>query len=313
MLSLIRSTSFPVARSISPRNFSRTKTMATPALVSTSWLAENLNENKTVVLDGSWHMPNVNRDPKKEFLEKHLPGARFFGIDEIKDHSNHLPHMLPTPQVFADSVGKLGIDNEDHVVVYDVHGILSACRVWWTFKVFGHEKVSVLNGGMPKWLSENRAVESGEPKISAKKYALPVLKNELVRSYEQIRANIQNGPNSPDFELVLDARPEGRFHGTDPEPRPGLSSGHMPHSLSLPFQRVIKDGQLLEPEELKTLFRDLLGKDPSDTRIVTSCGSGITASVLFLALEMVGAKHVALYDESWTGYAGRKESPIVKS
>ncbi|KAI9488870.1 Rhodanese-like domain-containing protein [Zychaea mexicana] len=275
------------------------------SLVSTDELASSLDQIK--VLDGSWHMPNANRDPHQDFVKQHIPGARFFGIDEIKDTTVNLPHMLPTPEVFAEAVGQLGISEKDQVVVYDSVGIFSATRVYWTFKAFGHQNVSILNGGLPKWLKEGRPTESGETKVTPAKYAVPTLNKQLVRDYAQVLENARRGGKPAQ---VLDARPNPRFTGEAPEPRPGLSSGHMPGSISVPFNVVIEDGQLLDSEKLREVFESR-GVDLSK-EIVTSCGSGITASTLYVALEQAGAKNVAVYDGSWTEYADKKDSIIEK-
>ncbi|KAI8140440.1 Rhodanese-like domain-containing protein [Fennellomyces sp. T-0311] len=275
------------------------------SLVSTAELASSLDQVK--VLDGSWHMPNANRDPYQEFLQQHIPGARFFGIDEIKDTTVNLPHMLPTPEVFAEAVGNLGISEKDQVVVYDSVGIFSATRVYWTFKAFGHQNISVLNGGLQKWIKEGRPTETGATNFSAVKYAVPTLNKQLVRDYAQVLENARQGGKPAQ---VLDARPHARFTGEAPEPRPGLSSGHMPGSISIPFNVVIQDGELLDTEKLRDIFVSR-GVD-LDKEIVTSCGSGITASTLYFALEQVGAKNVAVYDGSWTEYADKKDSIIEK-
>ncbi|KAI9319653.1 Rhodanese-like domain-containing protein [Dichotomocladium elegans] len=290
------------SQAVAKRHFGR--------VISTHDLADSLDKVK--VLDGSWHMPNANRDPYKEYLAKHIPGARFFGIDDIKDTTVDLPHMLPTAQDFASAMERLGISDQDQVVVYDSVGLLSAARVYWTFKAFGHENVSVLNGGLPKWLAEGRPVavsgEGEEEDMTADAhYKVPTLQKALVRDYDAMLANARAGGKPA---VVLDARSTARFMGAAAEPRPGLSSGHMPGSINVPFELVINDGQLLDQHSLKTLFQSK-GVDMS-SEIVTSCGSGITASILYLALEESGAKNIAVYDGSWTEYAGRKESIIVK-
>ncbi|ORY93571.1 Rhodanese-like domain-containing protein [Syncephalastrum racemosum] len=276
------------------------------SLISTQELASS--QGRVKVLDGSWHMPNANRDPYQEFLNKRIPGARFFGIDEIKDTTVSLPHMLPTPEAFAAAVGKLGITHQDPVVVYDSAGFFSAARVYWTFKAFGHQDVAVLQGGLPRWETEKRPLESGDPSpVQAVEYKVPQLNVQLVRDYEQVLANAKQGGKPAQ---VLDARPNPRFTGEAPEPRPGLSSGHMPGSFSVPFNEVVQDGDLLAPEDLRRIFE---GKGIKlDGEIVASCGSGITASILYMALERAGANRIAVYDGSWTEYADRKESLIEK-
>ncbi|GBB84973.1 hypothetical protein RclHR1_11570002 [Rhizophagus clarus] len=281
-----------------------------PNIVSTEWVGQN--HESIIPLDASWHMPNAKRDPYKEYLEKRIKNARFFGIDEIKDKNTDLPHMLPSPEDFAKAVGDLGISEKDHVVVYDSIGLFSSTRVYWTFRVFGHEKLSVLDGGLPKWIAEKREIESGQASFTPKTYKTPTLNKELVRNYEDIRNNIDKGPDSPEFEQVLDARPEARFEGTAPEPRPGLSSGHMPYSFSVPFNSIIDPNTkttLLQDDELRKLFES---KNVDINKpIVLSCGSGVTATMLYLALEKIGAEKLAVYDGSWTEYASKEGSPIV--
>ncbi|KAI9013749.1 Rhodanese-like domain-containing protein [Phycomyces nitens] len=282
------------------------------SLVSTEELASNIGNVK--VLDGSWHMPNANRDPYEEYLAKHIKTAEFFPIDTIKDTSVDLPHMLPAPKVFAKAVGDLGISNDDQVVVYDTAGIFSACRVYWTFKAFGHNRVSVLNGGLPLWIKENRPTESGRVDVKPVDYKVKPLDTKLVRDYATVLANAKLAETKPEEQIqVLDARPKARFTGEAPEPRAGLSSGHMPNSISVPFNEVIDptSGKLLDDEALRKLFAS---KNVDLTKpVITSCGSGITASILYLALERAGAKDIAVYDGSWTEYADKKDSLIVKS
>ncbi|ORX98477.1 Rhodanese-like protein [Basidiobolus meristosporus CBS 931.73] len=275
-------------------------------LVSTQWLADN--KDSVVVLDGSWHMPHAKRDPKQEYLNAHIQNARYFDIDAIKDLSNSLPHMLPSPEFFARSVGELGISQEDKLVVYDTAGIFSSPRVYWTFKAFGHDNIAILDGGLPKWLQEGRPVEAGQVDVEPKVYK-PKFQPQLVRNMQQVVQNIEKGA---DGELVIDARPRGRFNGVDPEPRAGLSSGHIPNSVSLPFSEVIDPEKrvMRSPQELARLFKDL-GIDVNQ-KIITSCGSGVSAAVIYLALEIAGAKNLALYDGSWTEYASHPENKISK-
>ncbi|KAM3588562.1 hypothetical protein VKS41_001004 [Umbelopsis sp. WA50703] len=277
-------------------------------LISTSALAQDSNVK---ILDGSWHMPNANRDPYQEFVQKRIPGAQFFGIDEIKDKASDLPHMLPSKDIFAEAVGKLGISNNDHVVIYDSVGVVSACRVYWTFRIFGHEKVSVLNGGLPKWISENRPLDTGElTPVDPAQYQVTNVNEGLVRDYDTIINNVKKVQSGEGGFLVADARSNARFTGESPEPRPSLSSGHMPGSVSMPFQDLMSGTEFLDDEALKQKW---LAQIPElNQEIVTSCGSGITASVLYFTLERIGATNISVYDGSWTEYAGRKESVIVK-
>ena len=277
--------------------------MTLPTVVSTAWLAENLGAPNLRVVDGSWHMPQAKRDPGREYDEAHIPGAVFFDVDRIADRSTDLPHMLPSAEVFARAVGGLGIGDGDRVVVYDSRGVVSAARVWWTFRVFGHDAVAVLDGGLPKWRAEGRPVERGPVTPAARRF-IPRLRKELVRDLTQMKTTV-----TARGQQVLDARSRGRFAGTEPEPRAGLRGGHIPGSFNLPYDELYeKDGTLRPVPAL----RDALAKSGLDLArpIVTTCGSGITASVLALALHQVGRPDVAVYDGSWTEWASRSDTPV---
>lgn len=274
-------------------------------LVSTDWLAAHLRDADLRVVDGSWHMPQAKRDPRAEFLAAHIPGAVFFDIDGIADHSTSLPHMLPTADTFADAVGGLGIGSGDRVVVYDTRGVVSAARVWWTFRAFGHDAVAVLDGGLPKWKAEGRPLESGEPK-PARRIFRATLQPALVRDLAAMRANLTTR-----HEQIVDARSAGRFDATEPEPRAGLRGGHIPGSLNLPSDTLLRaDGTLLPPGDLRTRF-DAAGV-AFDRPVTTTCGSGITASVLAFALHLLGHPRVAVYDGSWTEWGGRTDTPVER-
>ena len=271
------------------------------SLVTTEWLAAHLHDPDLRVVDGSWHMPQAKRDPRHEFIEAHVPGAVFFDVDAIADTSSELPHMLPSPDVFAKAVGALGIGDDDRVVVYDSRNVVSAARVWWTFRVFGHDTVSVLDGGLPKWRAEGRPLERGDAKPAPRRFT-PRFRPELVRDLAQVKANIETAR-----EQLLDARSRGRFAGTEPEPRPGLRGGHIPRSLNLPYDELhAPDGTLRPADALRAAFAGA-GVDLARP-IVTTCGSGITASVLALALHRLGRPDVAVYDGSWTEW-GSREAP----
>jgi len=272
-------------------------------LVTTEWLAKELGTPDLRVLDGTWHMPQLKRDPRAEFTQAHIPGAVFFDIDAIADHATSLPHMLPDAATFARAVGALGIGSGDRVVVYDVRGVISAARVWWTFRAFGHDAVAVLDGGLRKWRAEGRPVESGTPAPAARAFkATP--RPELVRDLDTVRANIASRAAQ-----VLDARSAGRFAGTEPEPRAGLRGGHIPGSLNLPYDSLYRaDGTLQSPEELRAALQGA-GIDLARP-VVTTCGSGVTASVLALALYLVGRRDVAVYDGSWSEWGGRPDTPV---
>jgi thiosulfate/3-mercaptopyruvate sulfurtransferase len=248
-------------------------------------------------------MPHLKRDARAEFTAEHLPGAGFFDIDAIADRTTSLPHMLPAAAQFAEQVGALGIGTGDLVVVYDTRGVISAARVWWTFRAMGHDRVHVLDGGLPKWRAEQRAVESGAHPPRARRFKAR-LRPALVRTLEQMKDNIQ-APR----EQVLDARSRGRFAGTEPEPRAGLRGGHIPRSLNLPYDTLYRpDGTLLPPDELRRRFESS-GLDV-DRPVATTCGSGVTASVLALGLHVIGNKAVAVYDGSWSEWGGRDDTPV---
>jgi thiosulfate/3-mercaptopyruvate sulfurtransferase len=273
------------------------------AVVTTEWLAKHLGEPDLRVVDGSWHMPHLERDARAEFEAAHLPGAVFFDIDAIADRTTSLPHMLPSTDEFAAAAGALGIGSGDRIVVYDVRGVVSAARVWWTFRAFGHDAVAVLDGGFRKWRAEGRPVESGLPAPAPRGFAAQ-RRPELVRDLDAMLANL--GSHGAQ---VLDARSAGRFAGTEPEPRAGLRGGHIPGSLNLPYETLYAaDGTLKSPEQLGDA---VVGAGVDLGRpIVTTCGSGVTASVLALALYVLGRRDVAVYDGSWSEWGGRPDTPV---
>lgn len=274
-----------------------------PAVVTTAWLAKHLGEPDLRVLDGTWHMPQLRRDARAEFVQAHIPGAAFFDIDRIADPTTSLPHMLPTAAAFAEAVGALGVGEGDRVIVYDVRGVVSAARVWWTFRAFGHDRVAVLDGGLRAWKAEGRPLEAGEPAPPRRQFhATP--RPEVVRDLEAMRRNLRTRA-----EEVVDARSRGRFEGSEPEPRPGLRGGHIPGSRNLPYETLANpDGTLLPPDALRAAFV-AAGVD-LERPITTTCGSGVTASVLALALHLVGHRRVAVYDGSWTEWGGRTDTEI---
>jgi thiosulfate/3-mercaptopyruvate sulfurtransferase len=272
-------------------------------LVTTTWLAGELGASDLRIVDGTWHMPQLKRDARGEFAEAHIPGAVFFDIDRIADISVPLPHMLPSPEVFAASVGALGIGEDDRVVIYDVRGAISAARVWWTFRAFGHERVVVLDGGLRAWRAEGRPLEGGEAQTAPRRYTAR-FRPELVRDLAAVRANL-----ATKLEHVVDARSRGRFAGIEPEPRAGLRGGHIPGSLNVPYEELYQDdGRFLPPHALRSAFAKA-GVELSQP-IVTSCGSGITACVLALGLYVIGREDVAVYDGSWTEWGGRVDTPV---
>jgi len=275
------------------------------ALVSTDWLARHLDAPDVRVVDGTYIIPPTTRNAAKEFEERHIPGAVFFDIDDIADKDNPLPHMLPSPEKFASRVRKLGLGDGSRIVVYDTHGLVSAARVWWMFRVYGHRDVAVLDGGLPKWLKEGRPVEDGKP-MPRERHFTARMNQFLVRELDQVR-----GALDKKREQVLDARSAGRFKGVDPEPRQGLRGGHMPGAINLPYTDLLdpKDKTVLPADRLGSAFA-AAGVDMKGP-IVTSCGSGITACVLALGLYLLGRDDVAVYDGSWTEWGGRSDTPVA--
>jgi thiosulfate/3-mercaptopyruvate sulfurtransferase len=274
------------------------------ALVSTEWLAANLGAPDLRVVDASYYLPNEGLDPRREYEVQHIPGAVFFDIDDIKDPASDLPHMLPPPHIFSSKVRKLGLGDGLRLVIYDQRGIWSAPRAWWTFRFFGHKEVAVLDGGLPKWLDEGRPVDEGGVRAEERHFT-PRMNAFLLRDRDQILANIASAA-----EQVLDARARGRFEGRDPEPREGMRSGHIPGSRNLPFVELVdqKTQTLRDTAELKRLFTEA-GIDLKSP-VVTSCGSGVTAAVLSLALHRLGHRDNALYDGSWSEWGRPGDTPV---
>jgi thiosulfate/3-mercaptopyruvate sulfurtransferase len=277
-----------------------------PNLVSTEWLEDRLGSPRLRVIDGSWYLPDSGRNARAEYLAGHISGAVFFDLDASSDQRSSLPHMLPDEQVFAGRMEALGLHDGDDLVVYDGSGNnLSAARVWWTFRVFGHERVAVLDGGMTKWRREQRPLEQGPltPTPPPGQFTAR-LDRRAVRDLAAVRTNL-----SSQQELVVDLRPSARFAGTAPEPRPGIRSGHLPGSVNLPFTRLLApDGTILPESELRGLLRES-GIDLSQP-IIATCGSGTSACTLVLALDLLGYRDVAVYDGAWTEWGGRSDTPI---
>ena len=275
------------------------------ALVSTEWLADHLKAPDLRIVDASWYLPTMSRNGKAEYNDAHIPGAVFFDIDEIADTDVPLPHMLPSPEKFAARMRRLGIGDGNRIVVYDgSDNHLSAPRAWWMFRVFGHTDVAVLNGGFKKWKAEGLPVEDLPP-LPRERHFTARRNDLLVRDVEQVRANLSSGR-----EQVLDARSKGRFDGTEPEPRAGLRGGHIPSSKCLPAAALTDPatGLFRNGPELKALIQDA-GIDMSKP-VITSCGSGVSACSLTLALHLLGHRQVSVYDGSWTEWGGRSDLPV---
>ena len=277
--------------------------MSASPLVTTDWLAAHLRDPNVRIADASWYLPSAARNPRAEYEAAHIPGAVFFDIDAISDQHTTLPHMLPDAATFAGHMKKLGIGDADMVVFYDGAGIYSGPRALWMMRAMGHAKAAVLDGGLPKWKREGRPLDVNPPAIPRRHFIARV-DEKLIRDYDAMHANIGSRA-----EQVLDARSPTRFRGEEQEPRPGVKPGHMPGAINVYYAEVIApDGTMRAPDELVRIFAGH-GVDLNNP-IVTSCGSGVTAAILSLALELAGARKTALYDGSWSEWGARAGAPI---
>jgi len=272
-------------------------------LVSTQWLGERLGATGVAIVDGSYFLPAANRDARAEYRAAHIPGAVFFDIDEIADHGSGLPHMVPTPQAFADAAGRLGIGHDMTIVVYDSVGLFSSPRVWWTLRVFGARDVYILDGGLPRWMAERRPLAGGEAAPRPVRF-VPHFNPRAVAALADVQQALSGGSAQ-----VVDARSKARFRGEEPEPREGLRSGHMPGALNVPYGELIEEGRLMDRGRLAAAFARA-GVD-LDKPVITSCGSGVTAAILWFALDALGKEPSALYDGSWVEWASRPDLPIA--
>ncbi len=278
--------------------------METGPLVSVDWLAQRLGDPDLRVVDATWYMPAEQRPGLEEFRQGHIPGAVFFDIDLISDRDTDLPHMLPPQAAFAAAASQLGLGPSHQIVVYDGQGIFSSPRVWWTLRVMGFDKVAVLDGGLKAWRAAGQPVETGDPAPTPVESAAR-LRPHLVRSLDDVRQALDD----PELQIV-DARPSGRFLGEVPEPRPGLRGGHMPGACNLPWSAVIApDGTLRAPDELRGAFA-VAGVN-LERPVITTCGSGVSAAVLALALARLGVDQVPIYDGSWSEWGGHPDTPVV--
>jgi thiosulfate/3-mercaptopyruvate sulfurtransferase len=273
-------------------------------IVETDWLAAHLDAPDLIVFDGSWHLPATGRDAKAEYQQAHIADALFFDIDDLSDEKSSLPHMLPSTVKFASRMKKMGVGDGIRIVVYDTEGLFSAARVWWTFRAMGHEDVAVLNGGLRKWKAEGRPLEDGPPRKRPECHFTPLMNASLVRDMDDIKQVLEKTSAQ-----IVDARPAGRFAGSDPEPRPGLRCGHLPGARNVPSQSLLNgDGTLKAPAELAKIFASA-GIDPA-LPVITTCGSGVTASILSLALAVLGQTNAAVYDGSWAEWGADNGLPI---
>ena len=274
-------------------------------LVSTAWLAAHRADPDLRLIDASWYLPDSGRNAKAEYQTAHIPGARFFDIDEITDHRSALPHMAPPPEKFISRLRAMGIGDGHQVVIYDGSGLFSAARVWWTFRLMGKTDVAVLDGGLPKWRAEGREIEDMPP-IVRDRHMTVSRQNHLVKDVTQVAHAAKLGEAE-----IIDARGAPRFKGEIPEPRPGLRAGHIPGAKNVPYSTLLDpDGTMKSPEALRAVF-EAAGVNLAKPAI-TSCGSGVTAAILSLALERIGHRNHALYDGSWAEWGMYDDLAVEK-
>jgi len=276
-----------------------------PSIVSVDWLIKYFDDPYIVVLDASYHLPNSKRDADQEFVKQHIPGALRFSIDEIADHSTKLPHMLPSPEIFDDAMQDLGIGAGMRVILYDSVGLFSAARAWWMFRHFGHDQVAVLDGGLPAWVAAGGDLQSGRSRVKPPPYPL----KSSIASSDVVNADDLTQNLNSKRALVLDARSADRFAGDAPEPRSGMRSGHIPGSINIPFAQLLNSdtGLMKTSDQLNEIFRAAGIKNEP---LVVTCGSGVTACILALALETAGYQVPKLYDGSWSEWGSRDDLPL---
>ncbi len=276
------------------------------SLTDVAWLAARYRMTNVKVLDASWYMPDTGRSARKEFLAERIPGAQFIDIDLVSDPASPYPHTIVDPMVFSDEVTALGIERNDQVVVYDGMGLFSAARIWWMFRIYGYDKVSILNGGLPRWKADGEPVETEQPEMPVPSMPFEVgFRPKMMRILPQMKENLETRR-----ELVLDARSPGRFTAAEPEPRAGVRGGHIPGSRNVHYASLLDPatGVMKSAEELKALFAAAGVTD--DKGVVCTCGSGVTACALAFALHLIGREDVAVYDGSWSEWGSQTDTPV---